>query len=72
MDKKEKKKKKKREEERETNRRGRERKKKGFHFSLRFTETGPYVFVGAKSKVNPLIEATHGYQNLGVSLNSKR
>ena len=36
---------------------GRKEKKKGFHFSLRFTETGPKVFVGAKGKVSPRLES---------------
>ena len=67
MDKKEKKEKEKkgkrigeRERERERDRqtdRQRERNKKGFHFSLRFAETGPLVFVGEKGKVGSHIKS---------------
>ena len=37
----------------------REREKKGFHLFIRFTEIGPYVFVGARVKVN---QRNKGYE----------
>ena len=56
VDKEEKKRKKKTGEKKKGETNKREKEKKRFHFSLRFTETGPLVFVGAKSKVGPRIE----------------
>ena len=53
------------------------REKKDFRersssFSIRFTEIGLWVFVGAKAKSVHASRATRGYQCLGVSSNSTR
>ena len=75
MDKKENKKKTKKKrggEEKEENRAKREKKKRVFCFSLRSTEIRSSVFTGARAKFIYAMKATRGYQNLGVSSNSKR